>query len=168
VNPLITIRRSHRDDYAVMREIRLAALADEPDAYGSTFAEQSRFSDERWRQMAGEQNYFLALDDDHAVGMASGGRYPPRPTTRWLYGMYVEPEHRGTDVARRLVSVVANWARAEGVDTLGLHVTESVGRARRFYEKVGFTVVGEPEPMQRDSSLLLLTMLTDLNTNDLV
>ena len=164
----VEIRRAHDDDYAVLRSIRLEALLDEPDAFGTTYAEGLATREEQWRQMADSWNYYLALDGSRAVGMASGGRYVPMPDARWLYGMYVTPGHRGTGVAHELVMVVAQWARREGVATLGLHVTASVTRARAFYEKLGFAVVGAGEPMRRDPSLQLLTMLTDLKTNALI
>jgi GNAT superfamily N-acetyltransferase len=164
----VSIRNTCVDDADELRRIRLDALKDEPDAFGSTYAEAMNLSAEQWRHMTTDWNYFLAFDGSRAVGMASGGLYPPRPTMRWLYGMYVAPEWRGTGVAQRLVNVVASWARREGVDFLGLHVTESVDRARRFYERVGFVADGEREPMRRDHSLTLITMVTDLRTNDLI
>jgi GNAT superfamily N-acetyltransferase len=163
-----TVRRAVEDDFAIVREIRLTALSDEPDAYGSTFAEAQQRTEDQWRDSAANWNQYLALEDGRAVGMASGGRFPPFPEARWLYGMFVMPSHRGSGVARELVHVVADWARGEGVSTLGLHVTESIPRARAFYTKVGFSDTGLREPMQRDHSLTLITMTTDLTANELI
>jgi GNAT superfamily N-acetyltransferase len=160
------VRRTVEDDFKILREIRLAALSNEPDAYGSTLEESVRRSEDQWRDSAANWNQFLAIDDGRAVGMASGGRFPPFPEARWLYGMYVDPTHRGTGIARELVHAVADWARGEGVRTLGLHVTESIPRARAFYAKVGFTDTGLREPMVRDNELTLITMTTDLELND--
>ncbi len=114
----------------------------------------------------GRLNYYLALADGEAVGMASGGRFELVPTARWLYGMFVRDDQRGTGVAVDLVRAVATWARAEGVSTLGLHVTTTVTRAVRFYTKLGFAPQGEPEPMDRDRSLFLQAMVTDLRANE--
>jgi GNAT superfamily N-acetyltransferase len=161
------VRRASEDDFALLREIRLAALADEPDAYGSTYEEAARRSEDQWRD-ATNWNQFLAVAEGRAVGMASGGHFAPFPGARWLYGMYVEPDHRGTGVARELVHVVAQWARGEAVRTLGLHVTESIPRARAFYAKVGFQDTGLREPMQRNRALTLITMTTDLDANELI
>ena len=162
----IEVRKSTSDDGPRLKEIRLLSLRDEPDAYGSTFDEAVLYSDDQWATMASERNYFLALANDDPVGMSSGGLFPPFPGARWLYGMFVKKEHRGTGVAVDLVRAVANWARQDGSDTLGLHVTRSLGRARAFYSKIGFNDVGTPSPMDRDARLLLMTMTTDLRTNE--
>ena len=164
--PGIFIRRSTVDDAAGLRAIRLLALSDEPDAFGSTYYESSLYPDSRWREMASEWNYFLAWRDDEPIGMASGGPSDSFPDARWLYGMFVHPHHRGTGVALDLVKTVAEWTRAQNVDTLGLHVTTSVGRARAFYEKLGFVPVGVAEPMDRNAALHLQIMVTSLATND--
>lgn len=164
----VQIRPSTAADVSALREVRLLALADEPDAFGSTYEESLTYPAQRWVDMATSFNYYLAFDDDLAVGMASGGRFSPYPDARWLYGMFVRPEYRGTGVAVDLVRAVADWVRAQHVRTLGLHVTTSVTRARAFYEKLGFREFGAPEPMERDHSLFLQVMLTDVETNGLI
>ena len=116
--------------------------------------------------MATEWNYFIAETVDDVVGMASGNVYAPLTTTAWLFGMFVQPEYRGTGLAQELVARVATWARSENYTTLGLHVTETMSRARSFYEKVGFRLNGEFEIMPRKPSLRLLVMTTDLEHNE--
>jgi GNAT superfamily N-acetyltransferase len=161
----LTITRTTIGDADDLREIRLLALRDEPDAYGSTYEESRRYPRSQWVQMATEWNYYLARSNADVVGMASGGLFPPFPAARWLYGMFVRAEYRGTGVALELVRAVATWTRAADVSTLGLHVTTTVTRAAGFYTKIGFEPVGDPEPMIRDPSLRLQTMTTDLVTN---
>ena len=157
-----SIRRATPDDALQLKEIRLLALRDEPDAYGSTFEESARYSDEQWSRMAGEWSYFLAFCDDLVVGMASGGLFPPHPQARWLYGMFVRREYRGTGVADALVDAVVQWARDQGVQTLGLHVTTSLARPTAFYSRLGFVAFGSPTPMDRDATLSLQTMRKEL------
>ncbi len=153
------IRRCTTDDWRALRTIRLEALADTPDAYGSTYGESVRFSDAQWRDMATKWLYFLAERDGEVVGMVSGGLNDAHPGTRWLYGMYVTPSERGTGTAELLVEAVGDWAESEGVDEVYLHVTTSVARARAFYDKLGFRPNGESLEMDRDSSLTLVTMV---------
>ena len=160
------VRRADEFDADRLREIRLLALQSEPDAYGSTYEESVRFPQQQWTTMAQEWNYFLALRNDEVLGMASGGLNPSFPDTRWLYGMFVHERFRGTGVAQTLVRTVADWARGEGVHTLGLHVTTTVLRARAFYEKVGFVASGEVMAMDRDHHLKLQVMTTNLDANE--
>jgi GNAT superfamily N-acetyltransferase len=158
----LVIRRTTRDDWSALRDIRLEALGDTPDAYGSTYEGTVHFSIRRWRAMAEDLLYFLAERDGVVVGMVSGGMNDQHPGTRWLYGMYVTPASRGSDAAPQLVSAVITWAKTEGVSELYLHVTLSVERARAFYSKMGFVETGERFFMQRDRRLELVTMRKSL------
>lgn len=157
-----TIRRSVREDWRALRSIRLEGLADTPDAYGSTFAENSTWSDARWKRSAVDRLYYLAFRGDTAVGMVSGGFNGDHPGTHWLYAMYVTPSERGSGTAARLVEVVGAWARGQGAHELYLHVASTIERARAFYAKIGFRPTGETFPMERDHTLTLETLKLDL------
>ena len=159
----ITIRRSECDDWRALKSIRLEALADTPDAYGSTWKENSKWSDAQWKNAATNRLYYLAYRDDAVVGMVSGGLNDMHPGTRWLYAMYVTPPERGNGTSDRLVATTCAWARGEGVDEIYLHVTSSVGRARAFYTRLGFRPTGETFSMDRDNALTLETMVLDLD-----
>jgi GNAT superfamily N-acetyltransferase len=161
-SPAPVVRPCGADDAPSLRSIRLEALADTPEAYGSTYAEARRWSIDRWETMSRDWNFYLAEYQGRVVGMASGGLNDQRPGTRWLYGMYVAPDMRGTGVAGQLVGVVEQWARGEGVSSLYLHVTEKLARARGFYERIGFRSTGDVIAMGRDPSLRLVTMVKNL------
>ena len=145
-------------DASLLRAIRLEALADSPQAYGSSYEETSAWSNRHWRALCRQWNYYLAEHEGRVVGVASGGTNNVHPGTRWLYGMYLSPSARGTGVAQQLVEAVESWARDEGVDSLFLHVAEPMARARAFYEKEGFVLTGEVIVMQRDPTIQLSTM----------
>ena len=55
--------------------------------------------------------------------------------------LYVRPEVRGTGVALELMRAAAEHARGQGADVLELDVMEDNPRARRFYERLGFSTV---------------------------
>jgi GNAT superfamily N-acetyltransferase len=158
-----TVRHANASDASALRAIRLESLVDTPEAYGSIYEDVVHWSDARWRRAALESNFFLGERGGEVVGMASGGSNVAHPGTHWLFAMYVTPSARGTGVAASLVEVVSSWARRDGADALYLHVTESVARARAFYEKMGFRYNGERISMDRDPSLTLVTMERDLD-----
>jgi RimJ/RimL family protein N-acetyltransferase len=62
-----------------------------------------------------------------------------------LWGMYVQPHLRGTGAADRIVEAIVDDARGQ-VQILLLTVAAPNERARRLYERWGFTVYGT-EPM---------------------
>jgi GNAT superfamily N-acetyltransferase len=145
-----------------LKAIRLEALRDTPDAYGSSLDAALTFSEDRWRAMTAQQGYFLVERDGEVVGMAAGGFNDHRPGEHWLYAMYVTPSARGGVVATRLVDAVVAWARSEGASALYLDVTTSLARARAFYQKTGFQLTGERRVMDRDHSIELVRMRREL------
>jgi GNAT superfamily N-acetyltransferase len=158
----LVIRRTTGDDWSKLRAIRLEALIDTPDAYGSTYEGTLAQPNRRWRAMAQNDEYFLAEQEGVAVGMVLGGLNFQRPGTHWLYAMYVTPSARGSASASSLVEAVIDWAKNQGASELYLHVTTSVDRARAFYRKMGFVETGERRAMDRNPRLELLTMRRSL------
>jgi len=138
----LRVRPGRPKDAMALRAIRLAALADSPEAFGDTYERCVTWDEEQWAQRADEWNFYLAEQEGRVVGMARGEVHDERPDTRWLFAMYVAPPARGTDVARRLVDTVSAWALAEGVDALHLYVSSTMARAKAFYAKSGFLTTG--------------------------
>jgi GNAT superfamily N-acetyltransferase len=157
-----SVRWGGPDDAVSLKAIRLEALADTPEAYGSTYEEVSAWPDERWLAVAGQWRYVLGALDAAVAGLARGGFNDQRPGTHWLYGMYVSPGARGTGLAHLLVERVGEWAKGDGATDLYLHVGESVARARAFYAREGFMNSGNVITMDRDPSVRLLTMVKRL------
>ena len=60
-----------------------------------------------------------------------------------LISMWVDPASRGSGAADALVAAVIGWAESEGAAEVVLHVGKANGRARHFYERIGFRLVGE-------------------------
>jgi GNAT superfamily N-acetyltransferase len=67
-----------------------------------------------------------------------------------VWGMYVLPEHRGRGIAAELVAAIVRHARSvEGVEWVGLGVTDAAGDARRVYARAGFVTWGREEDALR-------------------
>jgi GNAT superfamily N-acetyltransferase len=79
---------------------------------------------------------WVAERDSEIVGMATAG-------DRELRNLYVAPSEWGSGVARELMRVGLEWLAAGGVDEAVLWVGEANARARRFYEREGWTADGE-------------------------
>ncbi|HVA52011.1 MAG TPA: GNAT family N-acetyltransferase [Acidimicrobiales bacterium] len=158
--PLTRSARSH--DWLALKTIRLEALRDTPDAYGSSLEAALRFPDDHWRAMTAQQPYFLVERAGQVVGMTAGGFNDAHAGEHWLFAMYVTPSARGGLVAMALVDEVVAWARADGASALYLDVTTTLVRARAFYQKAGFVPTGERRVMDRDRSIELLRLRRDL------
>jgi ribosomal protein S18 acetylase RimI-like enzyme len=139
-------------------DVRLRALASDPSAFGSTLAgEQKHSREDSLGDLLRIQEHgilMLGLDGDRAVGMARGERWDERPGVAGLFGMWVEPVHRGTGLARRLVEGVLSWARSGEFSAVDLDVTVDNLAAIRLYEAMGSRDTGERFAMPRDPSIL--------------
>jgi ribosomal protein S18 acetylase RimI-like enzyme len=149
------IRRVRTEDLDVYRDIRLRALAESPGAFGSTYAEESRRPPETWVERvhrgatSDEAATFLAVDGPDCVGLV-GCVHDDLGADFQLVSMWVEPAYRGQQVASELVAAVLSWATKQGAHTVGLWVTHGNDRAQRFYERTGFTVTGDVQPLPSD------------------
>lgn len=161
---MITVHRVTADDWARLRDVRLAALADSPDAFGSTLACEAGYGEATWRSRTESAASFLALESGQPVGLAAG-RFDPQacaPHERLLVSLWVAPQARGRGVATRLIEAVASWSRADGASVLRLEVGAANHVARRVYERAGFVATGERAPMPRDPSIVEEAMIRRL------
>lgn len=145
--PALEITLLTADDWQRYREIRLASLADAPYAFGSTLASALTLDETAWRQRAANNVLLATTPSGHDVGIVSLWVHPERFEQGVLMQMWVDPAARGFGVGRRLVETAVERARALGITTLGLHVTEGNERAEGLYASMGWVRTGEVEPL---------------------
>jgi GNAT superfamily N-acetyltransferase len=156
---MINIHRARVADAEDYAKIRVEALLEAPDAFGSIHEEVALFPIGRFEEQLRNGCYFLAYDGDEVVGTSSYARYSlNRRRHAGLYGMFVTPRWQGQGVATELVNAVRHQAHLGGYRELYLSVNPAMARAVAFYEREGFRDTGEREPMRRDPSVLLMTM----------
>ncbi|MDA1362750.1 GNAT family N-acetyltransferase [Glycomyces luteolus] len=152
------------DDWRLWRELRLAALAEAPDAFASRLADWQDEGDreERWRSrlaMPGSHN-LVAEADGRPVGMASGVPAGD-PLVRELIAMWVSPKARGAGVGDALILGVARWARASGAARLRLAVYEHNAAAKALYQRNGFNDTAAPSDSERGAERFMIKPLGD-------
>lgn len=149
-SPPITIRRAVARDAAAVRDVRLRALADAPDAFGSTLAREAGRSVADWERWLGGAAIFLLEVAGAPRGIAAGVRHWTDPAAVFLEAVWVHPELCGTGAADALVAAVVDWARAEGYTEMWLHVGAPNARAYRCYVRHGFVATGGTFTRERD------------------
>lgn len=150
---MVVVREVSPGEWEMLRDIRLAALKDSPDAFGSSYARESVFSEDNWRdRLTSDATTFFAelADVPEPVGLA--GVYEADGLAD-LVSMWVCPAARGKGIGDALVNVASDWAKSQGYDSLLLWVTESNTPARRLYERCGFTPTGERQPLPSNPDL---------------
>jgi GNAT superfamily N-acetyltransferase len=152
---MVLVREAVMDDWQALRDIRLEALRDAPTAFGSTYEREALRGEQRWRGWAARGGTFLAYVPEVSASEPAGliGGYQEDPVTVELVSMYVRPRARGRGVGEALVATVINWAGARNATSVHLWVTETNSHARTLYERCGFALTGERQPLPSDPSI---------------
>jgi ribosomal protein S18 acetylase RimI-like enzyme len=151
-------------DWATWKALRLAALQDAPDAFGSRFEDWRDAPEERWRHRLHDLralNLIGSIDGD-PCGMASG--VPgDREGTVELISMWVAPSARGSGLSDELIDRVVQWA-ALRTDEVWLAVVPGNERAMALYRRHGFErmeEVGDELPDGSGHEILMRRRITN-------
>jgi len=154
------IRTFAPHEWGTYRDLRLRALADSPDAFGRTLAEEQVRSDAEWssRLASGADPSWelplVAEVDREPIGLAWARIDRSNPDVANLYQMWVTPSHRRLGAGQLLLEAAIAWARARNASYLDLGVTCGDCPAMRLYARAGFEPVGEPQRFRPGSELL--------------
>ena len=150
------VRQARAADWDVLRELRLRALADTPDAFASTLEQEAALPEQVWRQRAeggGGSVNFIAWEDGAGIGMAAIFPEADVPGRMHLVGMWVHPRRRRRGVARALVEQAVRWAEEHRASEVVLWVADHNIPARRLYERAGFQPTGHHQPLPSNPTL---------------
>ena len=157
------IRRLLASDLEDYRKVRLEALRNEPESFGSTYdIEASRTLAEHAKRVASSA-VFGAYFDDTIVGMIGFKREdgPKDAHKGRVWGFYVRPENRRHGMGAGLISAVIGFA-GDCVEQLTLTVVQGNDAAVSLYKRFGFDIYGiEPKALKTttgysDEALMVL------------
>jgi GNAT superfamily N-acetyltransferase len=132
------IREVTQDDWQLLRDVRLRALADAPFAFLTTLEEASAWPALEWQERArpaDDRVTFVAEGDGRFDGMV--GAFVDEGVV-FLVSLWVDPGRRGVGLAAQLVERVVDWARSRRSPRVYLAVEPDNDRAARLYERCGF------------------------------
>lgn len=139
---MITVRELTPDDWAIWRDLRIAALAEAPYAFHSRLEDWLGAGESAWRERLAAPGRHLVADVDHRpAGMACA--VPPDPAgVADLLSLWVAPHGRGRGVGDALVAAVLDRAAGWGAHRLALHVVIGNDAASALYRRHGFADLG--------------------------
>ncbi len=145
----IDVRRLDEEDWSEYRDVRLRALKESPEAFVATHDEEAGYEEEFWRERMRRSRRLLAEREGGVVGVVSVGRHgASEPAVGELFGLWVQPEDRGTGVARKLLEAAAAQARNDDLQHLAYWVGTDNGRAVAFASSFGFRPTDSRRPMR--------------------
>jgi ribosomal protein S18 acetylase RimI-like enzyme len=154
----VQIRRLREGEAAPLRELRLRALSEAPDAFATSVDEALARPPEYWAEWtrdsaaAETQVTVVAVDGERWVGLVVGWLLEAPPGSAWLARLWVDPSVRRVGLGSRLIDAVADWAGECGATTLELSVTTNNGPAKALYDRAGFRETGRRRPLPTDPS----------------
>ena len=165
------IRKLTEDDIDALWNLRLRALRDNPEAFGSTYEETRQRGKESYRQRLrqphAETFYIGAFEEERLVGMVGFFRENGLKGQHkgFIISMYTAPEQRGKGIGKALVAEAIAQARTiAGLEQLLLAVVTTNTAARQLYQSLGFEVYGlEPRALKQgeqywDEELMILDL----------
>ncbi|PJJ72070.1 RimJ/RimL family protein N-acetyltransferase [Diaminobutyricimonas aerilata] len=182
---MVEIYRPVEPDWERVRDLRLRALRDTPVAFLESVDDALALPEEIWRERARRNEQpdtvvLVARDAEAgwvgtmtAVVSEAGPWYldqrreRPRERRAYLVGVWIDPGFRGREagVTDQLLAAIAAWVRDDrGLARLHLHVSDENPRARRYYERRGFTATGVLDRIEGrdDTQVELVAAVADL------
>ena len=145
----LSIRALTEDDAEDFRRLRLRALKEHPEAFGSSYEMESTLP--------------LQVVADRLRQRNEKERHKGS-----IWGMYVQSEEQGKGVGRALLTQAVERARLlTGLEQVGLAVVARNKRARSLYVSLGFETYGvEPNALvvdgeHLDEELMVLRLASD-------
>jgi ribosomal protein S18 acetylase RimI-like enzyme len=162
----MNIRLLEQDDCLIFKTLRLEALLQHPEAFGSSFEEESAMSDAEFLDGFKKSDIFGAFVDNQLVGCAGFFVQSPLKMRHRgvLFSMYIKPDFRKNGIGDALVKAIISHAKNR-VTQLHTTVVTTNQVALNLYEKNGFKIYGtEPRSLKigdefYDEYLLVLECL---------
>jgi ribosomal protein S18 acetylase RimI-like enzyme len=145
---MIEVKRIQPHQSELLRELRLRALQDAPDAFLENYDNARKKSIEHWQASAQKHatspqavNFFGFLNGELA-GMVGAYIADDEPDVANLCAMWVAPETRQQGLGKALVDRVIDWAKQAHVSRVRLWVNHENVNAVQFYWRCGFNDTG--------------------------
>lgn len=152
----ITVRTLGEDDWDLYRKVRLAALAESPEAFAATASGEREVDESEWRSRMNRSRRLLAENEGgEAIGVCSlrtdqiEGEEVPFGE---LFGLWVNPEARGTGVAVDLLEAALAQARKDNLGAVIYWVGTDNAAGVAFASSHGFRPTDHRRPMNPKST----------------
>lgn len=148
----IDVHQVAPEGWQAWREIRLRSLAQDPDAFGSTYEREAAFDETTWRSWLDGTSGPAVLGYAGEVPVGMGAGWLGEPGRLMVVSMWTDPSWRGRGVGTRVLEHVVGWAAHREL-RVHLWVADANPGARRLYERHGFRGDGRSEPLRDGSAV---------------
>lgn len=160
----IRIRALSSDEGSLLKELRLASLADAPEAFGETLDDAHQRDNHWWGRLTetltdrGPHVAFVAERGEQTLGLIFGIA-DKDPKVARAGGLWVTPLARRSGAGGLLLGAVVDWATTSGREELRLWVPETGAGARALYESLGFEATEQRQQVREGLSVVAMRRL---------
>jgi GNAT superfamily N-acetyltransferase len=162
----IIVEELSEDNWTRYRDLRIAALENDGEAFGGNLEAERLFTEIQWREKARQYIGVAALLDGRDIGVMTvenlAGDFG---ATCWVGSCWVNPEFRKLGALRALFDYVDQNALERDWAIQGLGVWVDNFDAIKAYEKLGFIQMGEKQPSTRKPGLFYQRMIRKSTIN---
>ena len=159
----IIVEELSEDNWTRYRDLRIAALENDGEAFGGNLEAERLFTEIQWREKARQYIGVAALLDGKDIGVMTvenlAGDFG---ATCWVGSCWVNPEYRKLGALRSLFDYVDQNALARDWEIQGLGVWVDNYSAIATYEKLGFVKMGDPQESTRKPGLYYQRMIRNV------
>ena len=145
---MIEVKKLEKHDAASYRNIRLAALYNSPDSFGTLYVEEATMTVDKFEEKIPVDNNSFVLGcykDRDLIGIVAFYQESRTKVRHKAYirSMYVQPEYRKIGIGKLLLNELITRAKAiEEIEILLLDVVTNNLAAKQLYLSFGFQIYG--------------------------
>ena len=143
------LRAATLDDADALVHHRIAMFTDMGLTFDQTTLDRAYRT---WLEKVIPQGVYRSWLAETGTGevVAGGGitilPWPPGPSylgdrVGFVYNVYTQPAHRGRGLARRVMTEIHDWCRAEGITSLALNASQA---GEPLYTSLGYSITASP------------------------
>ncbi|MGD1823044.1 MAG: GNAT family N-acetyltransferase [Pleomorphochaeta sp.] len=157
----ITIRKLKLNESKLYREIRLKALREYPNFFGSNYQEQANLEKLYFERLIEDDSYngkmygaFCNLELIGICGMTFDTNISVNSIE--LIQMYVSKEHQRKGIATRIINqIISDAKKNDAISSIVIQVNKNNKAAIHVYEKCGFSPIKKDNEDSETISLIL-------------
>ena len=142
------IRKLVRKDVKLYKSIRLEALLDAPDSFGSSYEKEKGQPFSFFEERIATNDIYGAFIEGEIAGVIgiSENSFPKTQHKAMLWGMFVKPEERGKGIAKTLTETALDaLTKNPDIELVQLCVISGNDVAKQLYTSLGFELWGVEE-----------------------
>jgi ribosomal protein S18 acetylase RimI-like enzyme len=133
-------------DWKKFKNIRLEALKNESQSFGTTYEEGLKKTVEEWKEPLGKSTSYIfgAEENNELFGLAAAYQENGKKCSHvaYIWGVYVRKSHRRKGIGKKLMVAIIKELKSKKVVKANLNVTIGKISALKLYQSLGFKTVG--------------------------